>query len=100
VILMIDNFDSFTYNLVQYLGELGAEVKVCRNNAVSLEDIARLRPAQIVHLAGARYAGAGRDFAADDPALRRLDSRSSASASATRPFGQAFGGKVVKSQGA
>ena len=38
-VLMIDNYDSFTYNLVQYLGELGAEVEVLRNDQVSVEDI-------------------------------------------------------------
>jgi anthranilate synthase component 2 len=48
MLLMIDNYDSFTYNLVQYLGELGAEVRVYRNDAITLEEIAALRPEQIV----------------------------------------------------
>jgi anthranilate synthase/aminodeoxychorismate synthase-like glutamine amidotransferase len=48
MILMIDNFDSFTYNLVQYLRQLGAEVTVARNNAVSLPDIEAMNPAGIV----------------------------------------------------
>jgi anthranilate synthase/aminodeoxychorismate synthase-like glutamine amidotransferase len=48
MLLMIDNYDSFTYNLVQYLGELGAAVRVARNDTISLEDIARLHPAAIV----------------------------------------------------
>ena len=48
MILLVDNYDSFTFNLYQYLGELGAEVKVVRNNAVSLEEIDRMAPAQIV----------------------------------------------------
>lgn len=47
-ILMIDNYDSFTYNLVQYLGELGAEVTVYRNDAIEVGDIAALDPAGIV----------------------------------------------------
>jgi anthranilate synthase component 2 len=47
-VVMIDNYDSFTYNLVQYLGELGAEVTVVRNDQVSLEDIERLMPDRIV----------------------------------------------------
>ncbi len=47
-ILMIDNYDSFTYNLVQYLGELGAQVTVWRNNQFRLEDIAELDPDGIV----------------------------------------------------
>ncbi|MGH7859180.1 MAG: anthranilate synthase component II [Candidatus Binatia bacterium] len=48
MILMIDNYDSFTYNLVQYLGELGAEVRVARNDAITLDEIARIRPSAIV----------------------------------------------------
>src|ERR1041384_5197217 len=48
MILMIDNYDSFTYNLVQYLGELGAEVVVRRNDAVTFEEIERLAPAAVV----------------------------------------------------
>ena len=47
-ILMIDNYDSFTYNLVQYLGELGAEVVVRRNDEITLEEIEALRPDGIV----------------------------------------------------
>lgn len=48
MILMIDNFDSFTYNLVQYLMQLGREVKVVRNNAITLEEIRTLNPDMIV----------------------------------------------------
>jgi anthranilate synthase component 2 len=48
MILMIDNYDSFTFNLVQYLGELGAEVETVRNDAVSLGDIIGLKPEAIV----------------------------------------------------
>jgi len=48
VILVIDNYDSFTYNLVQYLGELGAEVRVMRNDVVSLEDVVAARADRIV----------------------------------------------------
>lgn len=48
MVLMIDNYDSFTYNLVQYLGELGAQVKVFRNDEITVEQIAALRPARIV----------------------------------------------------
>jgi len=48
MILMIDNYDSFTYNLVQYLGELGAAVKVFRNDEVSVDEVERLRPSRIV----------------------------------------------------
>ncbi|MDR0522320.1 MAG: aminodeoxychorismate/anthranilate synthase component II [Planctomycetaceae bacterium] len=48
MILMIDNYDSFTFNLVQYLRMLGADVQVCRNDAVTTEQIAGLKPAAIV----------------------------------------------------
>ena len=48
MLLMIDNYDSFTYNLVQYFGELGAEVKVFRNDEIGVEQIAHLKPDQIV----------------------------------------------------
>ncbi|MCE4047528.1 anthranilate synthase component II [Bacillus sp. Au-Bac7] len=48
MILLIDNYDSFTYNLYQYLGELGEEVKVVRNDELTVEDIQKLNPASIV----------------------------------------------------
>src|ERR687883_13067 len=48
MLLVIDNYDSFTYNLVQYLGELGAEIDVRRNDAITVEQIGELRPSAIV----------------------------------------------------
>ncbi len=48
MVLVIDNYDSFTYNLVQYLGELGAGVQVMRNDAVRLEDVVAAKPERIV----------------------------------------------------
>ncbi|MCM8770902.1 MAG: aminodeoxychorismate/anthranilate synthase component II [Candidatus Omnitrophica bacterium] len=48
MILVIDNYDSFTYNLVQYLGELGQGLRVVRNDKILLEEIARLKPKKIV----------------------------------------------------
>lgn len=48
MILVIDNYDSFTYNLVQYLGELGAKLKVVRNDKITLSEIKKLRPGRIV----------------------------------------------------
>ncbi len=48
MLLLIDNYDSFTYNLYQYLGELGAEVEVARNNQVTLEDIEAMAPERII----------------------------------------------------
>ena len=97
MILMVDNFDSFTYNLVQYLGELGAEVRVFRNNALSLDDIERMRPERIVlspgpctpNEAGISLAAIGR-FAGAIPILGVCLGH--------QAIGQAFGGKVVKAQ--
>jgi anthranilate synthase/aminodeoxychorismate synthase-like glutamine amidotransferase len=48
MLLMIDNYDSFTFNLVQYLGELGAEVKVVRNDELSVQDVEALAPSHVV----------------------------------------------------
>jgi anthranilate synthase component II len=48
MLLMIDNYDSFTFNLVQYFGELGAEVRVFRNDEITLEGVAALKPDQLV----------------------------------------------------
>src|SRR6059036_1620058 len=48
MVLVIDNYDSFTYNLVQYLGELGADVRVMRNDVVTVDDVAAARPDRIV----------------------------------------------------
>jgi len=48
MILVIDNYDSFTYNLVQYLGELGAEVRVIRNDAATVEEVAAMKPERLL----------------------------------------------------
>ena len=48
MVLVIDNYDSFTYNLVQYVGELGEKVEVCRNDKISLDRIAALSPGRII----------------------------------------------------
>src|SRR5260370_16417657 len=48
MILVIDNYDSFTYNLVQYLGELGAQIEVRRNDQTTLEEVERMSPERIV----------------------------------------------------
>ena len=60
MVLGIDNYDSFTYNLVQYLGELGAEIRVRRNNEITLDEIDAMKPAQILISPGpGRPEGAG-----------------------------------------
>lgn len=94
MLLMIDNYDSFTYNLVQYLGELGQDVKVARNDELSLEQIERLAPQRIVispgpctpNEAGISLALIGR-FAGRIPILGVCLGH--------QAIGQAFGGRVV-----
>ncbi len=94
MILMIDNYDSFTYNLVQYLGELGADVKVVRNDEVTLADIEALAPERIVISPGPcspNEAGVSLDtisrFAGRTPILGVCLGH--------QAIGQAFGGKIV-----
>ncbi|HEX9079836.1 MAG TPA: aminodeoxychorismate/anthranilate synthase component II, partial [Desulfuromonadaceae bacterium] len=96
MLLMIDNYDSFTYNLVQYFGQLGEEVLVLRNDQVTLEEIERLRPARIVVSPGPcspEEAGisvpAIRHFAGKIPILGVCLGHQS--------IGAAFGGRVVRS---
>ena len=94
MLLMIDNYDSFTYNLVQYFGELGEEVRVYRNDAITLKEIAALAPARIVISPGpCSPAEAGisvpaiREFAGKIPILGVCLGHQS--------IGAAFGGNVV-----
>ena len=97
MLLMIDNYDSFTYNLVQYLGELGADVRVFRNDAIALDEIERLAPAKIVLSPGPctpNEAGVClpliAKFAGRIPILGVCLGHQS--------IGQAFGGRVVHAQ--
>lgn len=55
MILMIDNYDSFTYNLVQYLGELGGDLQVYRNDKITINEIKKIRPDHIVISPGPKY---------------------------------------------
>ena len=94
MLLMIDNYDSFTYNLVQYLGELGAEVQVYRNDQISVREIERLKPDHIVVSPGPctpNEAGVSVEtilhFAGKIPLLGVCLGHQS--------IGQAFGGQVV-----
>jgi len=96
-LLMIDNYDSFTYNLVQYFGELGAKVKVFRNDEISLEQIASMQPAHLVISPGpCSPAEAGisvaaiREFAGKLPILGVCLGHQS--------IGAAFGGRIVHAQ--
>jgi anthranilate synthase component 2 len=94
MLLMIDNYDSFTYNLVQYLGELGQDVAVYRNDEISLEQIRDLQPERIVISPGPctpNEAGVSvpliRRFAGHVPILGVCLGHQS--------IGQAFGGRIV-----
>jgi anthranilate synthase/aminodeoxychorismate synthase-like glutamine amidotransferase len=72
MIAVIDNYDSFTYNLVQYLGELGAEVRVYRNDAVSLKELEQLAPSHIVISPGP---GEPTDGGISNDVIRRFHTR-------------------------
>ena len=97
MILMIDNYDSFTYNVVQYLAELGATVEVCRNDELTLNDIEQMAPEKIVISPGPctpNEAGISIDvikaFSSHIPLLGICLGHQS--------IGQAFGGKVVRAK--
>ncbi|OHE79671.1 MAG: anthranilate/aminodeoxychorismate synthase component II [Lysobacterales bacterium GWF1_69_6] len=97
MLLMIDNYDSFTYNLVQYFGELGQDVKVVRNDALTVDQIAALKPAHIVISPGPctpNEAGVSLEvlekLAGSVPILGVCLGHQS--------LGQAFGGKVVRAR--
>lgn len=95
MILVIDNYDSFTYNLVQYLGELGAEIEVCRNDKVTISEIEAMAPERIVISPGPctpNEAGISvdvvRDLGGKIPILGVCLGH--------QAIGQAFGGRVVR----
>jgi len=95
MLLMIDNYDSFTYNLVQYFGELGEDVRVARNDEITLDEIERLAPQRICLSpgpcspteAGVTLAVLER-FGATTPILGVCLGH--------QAIGQAYGGKVVR----
>ncbi len=97
MILVLDNYDSFTYNLVQYLGELGADVHVARNDAVTVDDVQRLAPERLVISPGPGnpdHAGISlaliRAFHATTPILGVCLGH--------QAIGQAFGGTVARAR--
>ena len=94
MLLMIDNYDSFTYNLVQYFGELGEEVKVVRNDELSVDDVAALKPERIVLSPGPCTPNeAGISLAVIDRFKGRVPLLGVCLGH--QAIGQAFGGKVV-----
>jgi len=96
-LLLIDNYDSFTYNLVQYFGELGAEVKVVRNDEASVDEVARMQPERVVISPGPctpNEAGISLEL------IRRLAGKVPILGVCLghQAIGQAFGGKVVRAR--
>ena len=97
MILVIDNYDSFTYNLVQYLGELGATVEVRRNDAIAVDDIGRMNPTAIVLSPGpCTPSEAGITI----PVIRRWGSAIPILGVCLghQAIGEAYGGKVVRAR--
>jgi anthranilate synthase/aminodeoxychorismate synthase-like glutamine amidotransferase len=97
MVLMIDNYDSFTYNLVQYLGELGAEVEVVRNDEISLDEVEARKPAHIVVSPGPCTPS---EAGISVPLIQRFAGRVPILGVCLghQAIGQAFGGRVIRAQ--
>jgi anthranilate synthase component 2 len=97
MLLMIDNYDSFTYNLVQYFGELGEDVQTWRNDEITLDDVARLAPARIVISPGPCTPN---EAGVSVPLLQRFSGKVPILGVCLghQAIGAAFGGKVVRAQ--
>jgi anthranilate synthase/aminodeoxychorismate synthase-like glutamine amidotransferase len=95
VILVIDNYDSFTYNLVQYLGELGEDLRIFRNDKITLDEIAAMAPARIVISPGP---GIPRDAGISEGLIERFH-RSIPILGVClghQAIGEVFGGRIVR----
>lgn len=97
MVLMIDNYDSFTYNLVQYLSELGAQLQVVRNDQISLDEIAALHPSHVVISPGPCTPN---EAGVSVPLLERFAGRFPILGVCLghQSIGQAFGGRVVRAR--
>ncbi|WP_295608895.1 aminodeoxychorismate/anthranilate synthase component II, partial [uncultured Lamprocystis sp.] len=97
MLLMIDNYDSFTYNLVQYLGELGAAVRVVRNDELSVAQVAALNPEQIVISPGPCTPN---EAGISVPLIQAMAGRVPILGVCLghQSIGQAFGGQIVKAR--
>ncbi len=97
MILLIDNYDSFTYNLAQYLGQLGQQLVVRRNDEISVEEIARLRPERIVISPGP---GTPRRAVITLEVIRRFAGQIPLLGVCLghQAIGEAFGGRVVRAR--
>jgi anthranilate synthase/aminodeoxychorismate synthase-like glutamine amidotransferase len=95
MLLVIDNYDSFTFNLVQYFGELGAEPEVRRNDAITLDAIAELAPSAIVLGPGP---GTPRDAGVTVPLIQRFGSTTPILGVCLghQAIGEAYGGRVIR----
>jgi anthranilate synthase/aminodeoxychorismate synthase-like glutamine amidotransferase len=95
MVLIIDNYDSFTYNLVQYLGELGADIEVRRNDQTSVEEIERMAPEKIVVSPGPKTPS---EAGICLEVIQKLSGRIPILGVCLghQAIGQAFGGKVVR----
>ena len=95
MLLVIDNYDSFTYNLVQYLGELGERVEVRRNDEIKIEEVAELRPERIVISPGP---GTPDDAGISLEVIKRFGETTPILGVCLghQSIGQAFGGRVVR----
>jgi anthranilate synthase/aminodeoxychorismate synthase-like glutamine amidotransferase len=95
MILVIDNYDSFTYNLVQYLGELGAKVEVRRNDQITVEEIERMAPERIVISPGPKTPS---EAGICVELIQRLSGQIPILGVCLghQAIGQAFGGKVIR----
>jgi para-aminobenzoate synthetase component II len=95
MILVIDNYDSFTYNLVQYLGELGEDPRVYRNNKISLEEIERIKPERIVISPGP---GTPADAGITEDVVRHFHKSTPILGVCLghQAIGEVFGGKIVR----
>jgi anthranilate synthase component 2 len=97
MLLMIDNYDSFTYNLVQYFGELGADVHVHRNDKISLEEIEKMQPSRIVISPGPCTPNeAGISIAVIEAFSGRVPILGVCLGH--QSIGQAFGGRIVRAK--
>jgi anthranilate synthase/aminodeoxychorismate synthase-like glutamine amidotransferase len=95
MILMIDNYDSFTYNLVQYLGEFGEDLEVYRNDKLTIAQIKRMRPDQIVISPGP---GRPKDAGISEEVIRELSGKIPILGVCLghQAIGEVFGGEVVR----
>ncbi len=95
MILILDNYDSFTYNLVQYLGELGETLRVERNDAIAVDDIAAIAPSAIVLSPGP---GTPADAGITVPVIRRYGARVPILGVCLghQAIGEAYGGRVIR----